>query len=232
MKTPLLLLLACTATILSASAAEPASNPPVVALRFVALADKASQGASHALVVKPGESLVLLESHEGRAAGYVSDVALDIAVGEGASLERIVLVDDDDGLSQRAAAVLAAAGYSDLAYLEGGNAAWAAAGFELFSGVNVPSKAFGEFIELASHTPSINADELDALLRAVIEAHGGYVFKTVGDAFCAAFADPGGALAAALAAQRALGGEPWGATGPLRVRMALHSGVTEERDGG
>ena len=79
---------------------------------------------------------------------------------------RIVLVDDDDGLSQRAAAVLAAAGYSDLAYLEGGNAAWAAAGFELFSGVNVPSKAFGEFIELASHTPSINADELDALLRA------------------------------------------------------------------
>lgn len=67
----------------------------VVALRFVALADKVSQGASHALVVKPGESLVLLESHEGRAAGYVSDVALDIAVGEGASLERIVLVDDE-----------------------------------------------------------------------------------------------------------------------------------------
>lgn len=67
----------------------------VVALRFVALADKAAQGASHALVVKPGESLVVLESHEGRASGYVSDVALDIAVGEGASLERIVLVDDE-----------------------------------------------------------------------------------------------------------------------------------------
>lgn len=67
----------------------------VVALRFVALADRASQGASHAIVVKPGESLILLESHEGRAAAYVSDVALDIAVGEGASLERIVLVDDE-----------------------------------------------------------------------------------------------------------------------------------------
>jgi Fe-S cluster assembly protein SufD len=67
----------------------------VVALRFVALADKASQGASHAIVVQPGESLVLLESHEGRAGAYVSDVALDIAVGEGASLERIVLVDDE-----------------------------------------------------------------------------------------------------------------------------------------
>lgn len=73
--------------------AETASG--VVALRFVALADGASQTASHALVVKPGESLVLLESHEGRAAGYVSDVTLDIAVGEGASLERIVLVDDE-----------------------------------------------------------------------------------------------------------------------------------------
>ncbi|WP_297511687.1 Fe-S cluster assembly protein SufD [uncultured Caulobacter sp.] len=67
----------------------------VVALRFVALADKAAQGASHALVVKPGESLVLLESHEGRAGAYVSDVMLDIAVGEGASLERIVLVEDE-----------------------------------------------------------------------------------------------------------------------------------------
>ena len=67
----------------------------VVALRFVALADQVSQGASHSLVVKPGESLVLLESHEGRAKGYVTDVALDIAVGEGASLERIVLVEDD-----------------------------------------------------------------------------------------------------------------------------------------
>ncbi len=67
----------------------------VVALRFVALADKAAQGASHALVVKPGEHLVLLESHEGRAGAYVSDVVLDIAVGEGASLERIVLVEDE-----------------------------------------------------------------------------------------------------------------------------------------
>ena len=79
---------------------------------------------------------------------------------------RVVLVDDNDGLAQRAAAVLARAGYSDLAYLDGGDAAWAAAGFELFSGVNVPSKAFGEFIEHASRTPSIGAEELNALMRA------------------------------------------------------------------
>ena len=79
---------------------------------------------------------------------------------------RIVLIDDNDGLSARAAAVLAAAGYDDLGFLDGGTAAWAAAGFELFSGVHVPSKAFGEFIEHASGTPSISAEELDAHMRA------------------------------------------------------------------
>ncbi len=78
---------------------------------------------------------------------------------------RIVLCDDNDGLAERAAAVLARAGYSDIAVLDGGTAAWAAAGFELFSGVNVPSKAFGEFIEHQSGTPSIGADELNNLMR-------------------------------------------------------------------
>src|SRR5215218_9766096 len=48
---------------------------------------------------------------------------------------RIVLVDDADGLAERAAPVLGRAGYSDVRILDGGNAAWAAAGFELFSGV-------------------------------------------------------------------------------------------------
>jgi rhodanese-related sulfurtransferase len=79
---------------------------------------------------------------------------------------RIVLVDDHDGLSARAAAILARAGYTDIAILEGGTAGWAKAGFELFSGVHVPSKAFGEFIEHASHTPSVSAEELDALMKA------------------------------------------------------------------
>jgi rhodanese-related sulfurtransferase len=79
---------------------------------------------------------------------------------------RVVLVDDGDGLAQRAAQVLGDAGYSDLHILDGGNTAWAAAGYELFSGVNVPSKAFGEFVEHESGTPSISADELDALMRS------------------------------------------------------------------
>src|ERR1700751_2873185 len=77
---------------------------------------------------------------------------------------RIVLCDDNDGLVQRAAAVLARNGYSDLRILAGGVEAWAAAGFELFTGVNVPSKAFGEFIEHENRTPSIAADELARLI--------------------------------------------------------------------
>jgi rhodanese-related sulfurtransferase len=79
---------------------------------------------------------------------------------------RIVLCDDDDGLAERAAGILVRTGYTDVAALDGGVGAWAAAGFELFSGVNVPSKAFGEFVEHASATPSIAADELDRLIRA------------------------------------------------------------------
>jgi rhodanese-related sulfurtransferase len=78
---------------------------------------------------------------------------------------RIVLCDDDDGSVERAAKVLAAAGYTDLSYLQGGVATWGNAGLELFSGVNVPSKAFGEHIEHACHTPNISAEELDDLMR-------------------------------------------------------------------
>lgn len=79
---------------------------------------------------------------------------------------RIVLCDDNDGLVERAADILARAGYSDLSYLDGGIATWEKTGFVTFSGVHVPSKAFGEFVEHDSGTPSIGATELDALMRS------------------------------------------------------------------
>ena len=78
---------------------------------------------------------------------------------------RIVLCDDGESLAERAADVLGQAGYPELVILRGGIVAWAEAGFELFSGVNVPSKAFGEFIEHEDGTPSISADELNGMLR-------------------------------------------------------------------
>jgi predicted ATPase/class 3 adenylate cyclase len=70
----------------------------------------------------------------------------------------------------------------------------------------------------------------DAVLREVIGAHSGFIFKTVGDAFCAAFATASDALAAATAAQRAMQAEDWRDT-PIKVRMGLHTGAAEERDG-
>jgi predicted ATPase/class 3 adenylate cyclase len=69
------------------------------------------------------------------------------------------------------------------------------------------------------------------LLRSAIEAHKGYVFQIIGDAFCAAFHTAPDGLRAALDAQRALQAEAWGECGPIRVRMALHSGAVEIRPG-
>ena len=71
----------------------------------------------------------------------------------------------------------------------------------------------------------------DEILRSAIEERGGYVFKTVGDAFCCAFLLTPDALEAALETQRRLLFEKWEQNGPLRVRMALHTGAAEERDG-
>src|SRR5262245_47692373 len=71
----------------------------------------------------------------------------------------------------------------------------------------------------------------DQIMRQTIDAYGGHVFKTGGDAFDAVFATAADALDAILAAQRALAAEPWGATGPIRVRAALHVGAAQQRDG-
>ena len=76
---------------------------------------------------------------------------------------RIVLCDgDDDGPARDAAEKLAGFGYSDVSVLSGGVAAWRRAGFEVFSGVNVVSKAFGEHIEHRCDTPRITAQVLAA----------------------------------------------------------------------
>ena len=80
---------------------------------------------------------------------------------------RIVLCDDGpSGIAGDAMEVLDALGYSDVRILEGGTAAWAEAGYELYSGVNVPSKAFGEFVEHAYDTPRLPAQTLNETIRS------------------------------------------------------------------
>ena len=70
----------------------------------------------------------------------------------------------------------------------------------------------------------------DTLLRQAIEDNNGVVFKTIGDAFCAAFATAPDALSAALIAQLALQAEVWTEPITIKVRMALHTGAAEGRD--
>ena len=71
----------------------------------------------------------------------------------------------------------------------------------------------------------------DEILRDAVEEHGGYVVKTTGDGLHAAFALARDAVSAALDAQRRLVAEDWVLPEPLRVRMGLHTGAAELRDG-
>jgi rhodanese-related sulfurtransferase len=75
----------------------------------------------------------------------------------------IVVFDGGEGLARKAAARLTELGYGAVDVLEGGCDAWRAAGGELFGGINVPSKAFGEFVEHRYETPRIDAAELRKL---------------------------------------------------------------------
>jgi rhodanese-related sulfurtransferase len=80
---------------------------------------------------------------------------------------RVVCLDGGEGLAERLAAYLERGlGCTEVHVLEGGTPAWEAAGFVAFSGVNVPSKAFGEWVEHHYGTPSITAEELSDLQRA------------------------------------------------------------------
>ncbi|HET9908277.1 MAG TPA: adenylate/guanylate cyclase domain-containing protein, partial [Anaerolineales bacterium] len=91
-------------------------------------------------------------------------------------------------------------------------------------------------IESSTHMWEQHPDEMktayarhESILRQAVASHNGYAYKMIGDAFQVAFETAPQALAAALEAQRALHAEPWPETCQMRVRMALHTGVTEER---
>ncbi len=95
----------------------------------------------------------------------------------------------------------------------------------LFTDVEGSTKLFQRFPDampaaLARH---------DAIIRAAVTAHHGKVFLNAGDGFCTVFASAGEAVLAALDAQIALTTEAWEETGPLRVRMGLHTGSAEAR---
>jgi rhodanese-related sulfurtransferase len=77
---------------------------------------------------------------------------------------RVVWCDDGEGLAERGARRMSALGYRDVAVLDGGIAAWEAAGYRIYSGVHVPSKAFAEVVEHEAGTPWISAPDLQKLI--------------------------------------------------------------------
>ncbi|GLC93815.1 thiosulfate sulfurtransferase [Cupriavidus sp. TA19] len=75
-----------------------------------------------------------------------------------------------EDLAPRAASVLQALGYTNVHRLEGGLTGWIAGGGEVFRDVNVPSKSFGEVVEAKRHTPSLSAEEVQALIDTRADA--------------------------------------------------------------
>ena len=76
----------------------------------------------------------------------------------------VILTDVDGSMAARAAEGLEGVGYTDVSVLKGGTEGWREAGFEVYGGFNVPSKAFGEFVEHHFDTPSVSAEELKAMM--------------------------------------------------------------------
>ena len=89
----------------------------------------------------------------------------------------------------------------------------------------------GELWEREPERMTAVVARIDELLRRAAHAHAGYLFKTVADATYAAFDTAPDALRAAVHAQRLLREEPWPTGLTPRVRMALHTGAAEHRDG-
>ena len=77
---------------------------------------------------------------------------------------RVIWCDDGEGLAGLAAARMSALGYTEVSWLDGGIAAWEQAGYRLYNGVHVPSKAFAEVVEHEAQTPWITAEALKGMI--------------------------------------------------------------------
>lgn len=93
-----------------------------------------------------------------------SRIEMDAAVRIPRRDTPVVVYDDGEGLAEVAARRFVALGYTRVSLLEGGLQGWRDSGGELFIDVNVPSKALGELVESERHTPSLPAEDVQALL--------------------------------------------------------------------
>jgi rhodanese-related sulfurtransferase len=138
----------------------------------VSAADRFTRVSAAALkaIEEDGKELAILDPREEGSYGQghllhavnipLSKLELNVAALVPRRSTRIVLSDGAEGTAERAAMRLKELGYTKLAVLDGGNPAWKKAGYEIFSGLNVPGKAFGEWIALRYKTPEITPADL------------------------------------------------------------------------
>lgn len=108
-------------------------------------------------MIDPREEGVFARGHL-LAASNLPMSRFELLIGEAVPRRetQIILCDDCHGTAERAAFFLDRSGYENVALLDGGVSAWEADGGALFGGINVPGKAFGEYIEQTCQTPSIS----------------------------------------------------------------------------
>ena len=131
------------------------------------------QAVRHALLSRSEIALFDLRDEHHFAQGhplFAAQIPIDrIAIEAEHRLPRkdvpIILYDDGEGLIDAGVAAFRALGFADVRALDGGLGGWRAAGFELFQDVNSYSKAFGELVEHRRHTPSLSAEDVDALIE-------------------------------------------------------------------
>ena len=154
-------LLVVTFMALTASAADRITRIKAVALKAL------ENDGKELAIIDPREEGTYGQGHLLHAVNIpLSKLELNIAALVPRRSTRVVLADGGEGTAARAAARLKELGYTNLAVLEGGSPAWKRAGYEIFSGMSVPGKAFGEWIALHYETPEMTAEELHSKIAA------------------------------------------------------------------
>lgn len=130
------------------------------------------QAVRHALLGRTEIALIDLRDEHSFAQGhplFAAQLPVDRIAAEAPNRfprkdATIVLYDDGEGFTAAARDIFQSLGFSDIRLLDGGLKGWRAAGYELFEDVNSYSKAFGELVEHRRHTPSLPAEDVQALI--------------------------------------------------------------------
>ena len=165
MTTKLWFAVALIATMIIATTAF-AADSPFVRVSATALKTMEADGKELA-IIDPREEGIFGEAHLLYAVNMpLSKLELSVFRMLPRKSTRIVLTDGGEGMSERAAAKLKELGYTDVAILDGGHPAWKKAGYEIFSGMSVAGKAFGEWITVNYEPLTMTPEEVQKRIAA------------------------------------------------------------------